>query len=213
MLRSSGFAAGGIGLFLIGCSGDDDGTATTEAVADPTAEATDDPTAGATETATAAPTEAAGEGGLPSKIVIQSVTLTGDDGTVVLRNLSAAAITIDGWFICQRPNYWPIPATTIEPGGELTLHVAVGTDDDTNFFASGGFASLAGRSGEIALYDSSNFGSADSIVAYVSWNGSSGRKSTAQEAGVWGADDLAASDGDTLVFVGPSEDASGYALQ
>jgi len=219
VLRGGGIAAGGIGLFLVGCGDDDDPTATATAAAteEPTAEATDEPTATSTEEPTAeptaAPTEEPAAGGPPSKVVVQSVTLTGDDGTVVLRNLSDAEIAIGGWFICQRPSYWAIPTATLAPGAEVTLHVGAGTDDATNLFADGGFGSLAGSRGEVGLYDSASFGSSDSIVSFVAWNGSSGRQSEAQGAGIWGSDTVDAADGDTIVFVGPAEDASGYSLQ
>jgi hypothetical protein len=214
-------ATGGIALFLMGCSSDDDGDATEEPSAtdeptDPTAEATteatEEPTAAATEAGTAAPTEEPSGGG-PSKVVVQSVTLTGDDGTVVLRNLSDAPVVMEGWFICQRPAYWGIPSTTLEPGAEVTLHAGAGTADASNLFADGGFGGLAGGRGEVGLYDSASFGSSDAIVSYVAWNGSSGRASEAQGAGIWGSETVEATDGDTIVFVGPSEDASGYSLQ
>lgn len=80
-------------------------------------------------------------------------------------------------------------------------------------FADGGFGGLNASRGEIGLYNSSSFGSSDSIVSFVAWNGSSGRVSEARGAGIWGADTVEATDGDTIVFVGPSEDASGYTLQ
>lgn len=231
VLRGGSVAAGGIALFLVGCTSDDDDDATTEpsatdeptaettaeataeATAEPTEEPTEEPTAEATAEATAEPTEEPSGGSLPSKVVVQSVALTGDDGTVVLRNLSDAAVTMDGWFICQRPAYWGIPSVTLDPGAEVTLHAGAGTDDASNLFADGGFGSLSGSSGEIGLYDSSSFGSSDAIVSFVAWNGSGGRASEAQGAGIWSSDTVEATDGDTLVFVGPSEDASGYALQ
>ena len=233
MLRGGGIAAGGISLFLIGCTGDDDETPTAEATDEPTSEPTETPTAEATdeptaepteeptseptaeptEEPTAEPTEEPAAAGPPSKLIVQSVSLTGDDGTVVMRNLSGAAITLAGWFVCQRPLYWPIPTTTIAPGAEVTLHAGAGTNDASNLFASGGFGSLSGSRGEIGIYDSASFGSSDSIISFVAWNGSSGRVSEAQGAGIWGSDTVSAADGDTIVFVGPSEDASGYALQ
>lgn len=231
VLRGGGIAAGGIGLFLVGCGDDDDPTATATAAAtdeptseptdeptaaateEPTAEATDEPTAEPTEEPTAEPTDEPSPSDMPSKVVVQAVTLAGDDGTVVLRNLSDAAVTMDGWFICQRPAYWAIPTTTLEPGAEVTLHAGAGTDDATNLYADGGMGSLSGGSGEIGLYDSSSFGSSESIVSFVAWNGSGGRTSEAQGAGIWGSDTVEAGDGDTIFFVGPSEDASGYSLQ
>jgi hypothetical protein len=214
-------------LFLVGCGDDDDPTATATVAAtdDPTSEPTDEPTAAATEEPTEEPTEAPTDeptadptdepnpSAVPSKVVVQAVTLTGDDGSIVLRNLSDAAVTMEGWFICQRPSYWPIPTTTVEPGAEVTLHAGAGTDDASNLFADGGFGSLSGGSGEVGLYDSSSFGSSDSIVSFVAWNGSSGRTSEAQGAGIWGSDSVEAGDGDTIFFVGPAEDASGYSLQ
>ncbi len=228
VLRGGSVAAGGIALFLVGCTGDDDDDATAEptneATAEPTSEATAEPTEAATEEPTAAPAEEATaeptaepteepSGGAPSKVVVQSVTLTGDDGTVVLRNLSDAAVVMDGWFICQRPAYWAIPSVTLEPGAEITLHAGAGTDDADDLFAGGGFGSLSGSRGEIGLYDSASFGSSDAIVSFVAWNGSGGRASEAVGAGIWGSETVEATDGDTILFVGPSEDASGYSLQ
>jgi len=229
VLRGGGFAAGGFGLFLIGCTSDDDPTPapvategpaadpteepTAASTEEPTAEATEEATAEPTEEPTAEPTEEPAAGGSPSKVIVQSVSLTGDEGTVVLRNLSDATVTMDGWFICQRPSYWAIPSTTLEPGGEVTLHAGAGTDDAANVFADGGFGGLNGSQGEIGLYNSASFGSSDAIVSFVAWNGSTGRATEARGAGIWGADTVEATEGDTIVFVGPSEDASGYALQ
>ena len=144
-----------------------DGGATEEPTEEPTAEPTEEPTP--------EPTEEPAPPAPPTKVIVQSVSLAGDDGTVVLRNLAGVAITMEGWFICQRPIYWAIPSTTLQPGAEVTLHAGAGTNDASNFFASGGFGSLAGGQGEIALYDSANFGSSESIVSFVAWNGGSGR--------------------------------------
>ena len=48
--------------------------------------------------------------------------------------------------------------------------------------AEGGLA----QDGEIGLYNSNSFGSADAIVSYVEWGSSGhGRSATAVEAGIW----------------------------
>ena len=237
LLRGGGVAASGVALFLTGCGSDDDAPPATafaptatptedptdEATATATPEATPQATASETAEATSQTAEATSEPtsaatltpveALPRKVVVQSVLLTGSDGVIVLKNLGETSVDLSGWFICQRPSYWGLPSITLEPDSELRLHAGAGTDTGTDAYANGAMGLLSGNRGEIGLYSSSSFGSADAIVSFVAWNGRNGRTAVARDAGVWGDDDVTATDGDTLVFVGPLENASGWSVQ
>ena len=148
-------------------------------------------------------------------VVITSVEVLGSDGRLTITNVGDTAQDLSGWFICQRPNYWPFPSVTLGAGQSITVHVASGTDDASNLFAGNGFSTLEKSSGEVAIYDSGAFGSSESIQAYVNWNGGGGRTSVAQGAGIWGAGtiDFATSDTEiTLNEEAEGRDASDYTV-
>ena len=161
------------------------------------------------------PAAAAEQAGAPleaGKVVISRVALDGPDGAVVVQNLSPESVQIGGWFLCQFPNYWPIPAKSLEPREELTLSAAAGENTDDTFFAAGTFGTLNAGGGEVGLYRDQQFGSASSMVAYVGWNGGGGRLGVAQDAGLWGNGDLTPSDGDTLAYAGEGSGADAYSV-
>lgn len=224
---------------LVGCDDDDDDengaagsptqTATATQTATPTA--TETPTATPTATATATPTETATETETPAPtstptatptsggiaaggVIIEQVVLAGGDATVVVFNTGDSPQSLQGWFFCNVPRYWPFPDVTLEPGARLTVNAGDGADGGGEVFAGGGFGGLTGgRAGEIALYRGSNFGSADDIVSYVGWNGGSGRRGVAKSAGIWGDGDLATESGATIVFVGGGIGADAYEVR
>ena len=192
-------------LLLVGCDDDDDdatataaATETARATAEPTDTATAAATATATATATAEPTDTAtttatateepsGGGGIATGgPIIEQVVLGGADATMVILNTGDTPASLAGWFLCNGPSYWPFPAGELAPGARLTVHAGAGTDSTTELFAGGSFGSLAGGDGEIALYSSNAFGSADAIVSYVGWGSAKGRLSVARAAGIWG---------------------------
>ncbi|MDA1061333.1 MAG: lamin tail domain-containing protein [Chloroflexi bacterium] len=206
-------------LVLVGCSDDDDDddndvaataeatdTATTEA----TETATETATAEATEEATTDPTATAIAGGGP---IIEQVVLGGADASIVLVNGGEEAVSLDGWFLCNFPDYWPLPAMELAPGARLTVHAGAGTDTADELYADGGYASLNGGDGEFALYSSNAFGDVTAIVSYVGWGAGNRRLELAQEAGIWGDVTLEAVDGATISHNGGAPGAEAYTVE
>lgn len=159
------------------------------------------PLAGEEEVPAAAPT-----------IVMTSVELNGAAGVVTLRNVSGAPVSLDGYWFCQRPNYHPLPDVTIAPGEELEVRLGSGDDAPGLHFAGTALGSFNAAGGEISLYRDQQFGSSESIVAYAAWGSFNGRSDVAREAGIWGAANVQASQGDTLVYTGGTG-ASAYEVQ
>ena len=219
-------------LVLVGCDDDDaTATATAAATAAATETATAEPTdtAAATATATAEPTDTAaatatgeddfgyGATELGSQIaaggpIIEQVVLGGSDATMVIFNAGDTPASLDGWFLCSFPLYWRFPAVELAPGARLTVHAGAGADSATELFAGGGFGSLLGGNGEIGLYRSAQFSSADAIVSYVGWGSAKGRLSVARSAGIWGEATLEAGDGATIAFSGGAPAAEAYSV-
>ena len=149
--------------------------------------------------ATAGPTDNRVHAQAIGGVAISGVTLNGDTATVTVTNNGESTVNLDGWFVCNFPAYWPIPAVDIAAGASLTFHAGEGADTATDYYAGGGFGALSGSgAGEVALYSSNSFGSAEAIQSYVGWNGGQMRKGLAQEAGIWGDDDVTAEDSASL---------------
>ena len=144
-------------------------------------------------------------------VVISAVTIGGAGGALSITNLSGAPVDLSGWYVCNFPTYWPIPSRMLGAGESLTIHGGSGTDTATDLFAGGGFGSF-GATGEVALYRDADFAAANSIVAYVAWNGGKERKSVAQAAGIWGDTDVSVAGGDTIVRTGSAADARAYTV-
>ncbi len=146
-------------------------------------------------------------------IVITSVDLGGAEAAIVITNNGSATAELSGWFVCNIPAYFALPDITLAAGASVTLHAGSGADTATDIFADGGFGSLSGDgAGEIALYEGNEFGNADSIRAYVGWNGGKGRKSVAQAAGIWDDTDITTAAGDTITYVGDATGAAAYSV-
>ena len=110
--------------------------------------------------------------------------------------------------------YWPLPDVTMAPGTRLTVHAGSGANSASDVCADSRFGSLTGgEASEIALYRSGSFASADDIVSYVGWNGGKGRRTVAQNAGIWGSEFLDAGEGATIMFVGGGVGAAAYQVQ
>ena len=115
-------------------------------------------------------TTAAVAGGHP--LVIASIDFEGD--VIVVRNNGDEPYDLTGHFLCNRPNYMAVPAGTLAPGDTMEISA-------TSLF-------VTATSGELGLYTSNSFGSADAIVRYVQWGSDPhGRTSVAVSAGVWAA--------------------------
>ena len=121
---------------------------------------------------------------------------------IQLRNTGDAAHSLDGYWLCQAPSYWSFPSgVELAPGATIFINTGSGSDTADTLFAGGSLGSLRPSGGEIGLYRSGNFGSADDIASYIAWNSGGLRQSVAQTAGIWG-DNLDANDGDVFVYDG-----------
>ncbi len=109
---------------------------------------------------------------------------------VVITNVGTEAGNLGGHWICQRPSYQELPAIDVGPGESVAISLGgsvflppPGTLTIEGQFNIGG---ISASSGEIGLYSTNSFGSADAIVSYVEWGDTGhGRSGTAVEAGVW----------------------------
>ena len=177
-----------VALVAAACGGDDD-TATTTTASPATSAATTTATPATTApTTTAAPvtttttepattttaTEPASNDGAP--LLIESVDF--DEEFVVITNVSDAEYSLEGHFVCNFPNYASISDIgTVAAGESFTVPLA-----DLGAVSS---------TGEVGIYTSSDFGSADAMVTYVEWGTPNhGRSSVAVEAGLWTAGDF-----------------------
>ena len=136
-------------------------TATTVAATEPT-----------TTTATTTTTEAPVATG-PATVI---TAVDFDEGVVELTNISDEPFSLDGHFLCNFPTYVSISGS-LDPGASTTFELS-----------GVGAGSL---SGEIGLYNGSNFGSSDAIVAYVEWGTPNHQRSiVAVGAGLWTSGDF-----------------------
>ncbi|MFQ5555682.1 MAG: hypothetical protein ACE5GC_09990 [Acidimicrobiia bacterium] len=115
----------------------------------------------------------------------------GEAPYVVIRNVGSGAGSTDGLWLCQFPDYWPLP--DIELGVGEVLAVALGSGPppevigvDFTATAGGEVGTVGRREGELALYEAEAFGDPEAIVDYVEW-GSAGhaRSGVAVAAGIW----------------------------
>lgn len=115
----------------------------------------------------------------------------GEGGYVVITNVGGSAGSIGGYALCQRPSYLNLPDVELLPfesvwvaAGDGSLLTA--TPAKEVIPANGALGSFDRADGEVALYSTPDFASADAIRSYVEWGSSGhGRSSVAVEAGLW----------------------------
>lgn len=194
-----------LGLAITACG--DSATTTTQ----PEASSTTTTTAAPQTTTTTTTPVVEGEGALR----LTTVSF-GANGLVAITNLGNGPVSTAGHWLCQRPAYFALPEVTLEPGQSLWVSVGEGATTVEPggtvvevVSAGNRVGSLAGGNGEMGLYSSNAFGSADAIVDYVEWGNRSGhgRSTTAVEGGVWLADDFVSTDDTTasIEFIGNPE--------
>ncbi len=108
-----------------------------------------------------------------------------DAGFVLIRNDGDADVDLSGMWLCNRPNYVPLPDQVLKPG-----RVAEVDAFDLKLDPS---------SGELALYTERAFDDPAAIIRYVQWGDDAhGRTSVAVAANVWPAGDFVDNQGKNI---------------
>ncbi|MEN8237675.1 MAG: hypothetical protein ABFR53_00600 [Actinomycetota bacterium] len=186
-------------LLAAACSSDsdpsaDDAATTTEAPASTTAPiaatTTEAETSASTTVPVAATTTEASEsdgGSASSPLVIAAVDF--EAGVIRIRNDGGEDYDLSGHWICNRPTYSELPGEVLAPGEVVEIDAAA--------------IGLSADSGEIALYESSDFGNSDDIRRYVQWGTDShGRTTIAVAGGVWQEGDFIDNQGGNIESTG-----------
>ena len=148
---------------------------------------TSDDSAGTTDAPTTTTTAAPPGGDSGSPLVIAAVDF--DAAVIVIRNDGTADYGLTGHWICNRPTDSELPGQVLGAGETIEIDTSV--------------IGLNADDGEIALYTSSDFGSADDILRYVQWGTDShGRTSVAVAGGVWQDGDVVDNQGANIESTG-----------
>lgn len=109
-----------------------------------------------------------------AEFVLSTVSF-GEDGVVVITNMGDGPGSLEGHYLCQRPNYFGLEDVVVPAGESYT------------FSATTEIGLLKPTGGEVGLYTSTDFANSDEILSYVEWgNEGHGRSSVAVAAGIWG---------------------------
>ena len=230
---------GAAGLALVGCSGDDDDdddvedqvvAILTEDQAEDQAEQqqelTDDQETAdeqaveeetiAVETSTYCPMKGCVD---RPTVSIDAIELAGSQGSVLLVNTGSETVSLEGWWINQDNDFWPIPVTssiTLEPGAQLRFHAGAGEDTEDETYAGGAFGDLA-DSGEFALWNKRPEGYAPLLIAYVAWGDDDSRRRRltiveARAVGLWGDTNVEASQGQVILRTADATGVEAYSV-
>ena len=203
-------------VVVVAACGDDDSGGTTATTATPTSgvtttapPATDPPSTTAAPTTTPPTTDASS----PAALEITSVSF-GDGSMVVITNVGDAAVNLGGHWLCQRPAYFELPEVEVGPGQSFAMSlggsVFVPPPGAITVEETASLGAFTPGSGELGLYSSSSFGSADAIVSYVEWGTPGhGRSGTAVEAGIWVNGGFVETTDDTVSIDRTNLDATG----
>ncbi|MEE8497477.1 MAG: hypothetical protein V3S62_02980 [Acidimicrobiia bacterium] len=124
---------------------------------------------------------------------------------VVITNVGTETGNLGGHWICQRPGYQEVPAIDVGPGESVAIslggNVFLPPPGTLTIEGQLNIGGISASSGEIGLYSSNAFGSADAMVSYVEWgNTGHGRSGTAVEAGLWDDGGFVATTDETAVI-------------
>ena len=134
-----------------------------------------------------------GDGGGGARGALQVTEIRFENSSGTLTNTGDEPIDLTGHWLCNRPTYVELSGV-LEPGESMDV----------------GLAGMTPDGGELAVYTSQNFSSADDMVTYVHWAGGGGRAETAAEAGLWSGDPATAG-ADGLSLTGEPGSAAGWA--
>lgn len=116
--------------------------------------------------------------GGPEDLAITEIVF---DDHFTITNLGSVPVSVEGLWLCNRPNYVPLATAVIAPGESIEISDLV----------------TASSGGEVALYKSNSFGDPEALIDYVGWGSGGGRASVAAGAGLW-------PDGETVTSTGSS---------
>lgn len=165
-----------LALVVSACGDDDDydGAVETGAAVETDAAVEDDGGGDASEESVALVEEASpdadpddGAEGTPAGLQVSGVTF--DSGNAFIINDGNSPVDLTGHWLCNKPNYSPLPGIELAPGEGIE-------------FAVEGIDPVGG---EVAIYVSDEFGNSDAIVSYVQWGDGGGRSEVAEDAGIW----------------------------
>lgn len=105
---------------------------------------------------------------------------------VTITNLGDDAVSVEGLWLCNRPNYTELPTAALAAGSSLDI-------------PADALGSLSASGGEVALYTSNSFGDSSAMLDYVGWGTGGGRASVADEAGLWPAGDSVDASGSEIL--------------
>ena len=126
---------------------------------------------------------------------ITAVNLTAAGQHIVIQNVGDAPGNLQGYALCQAPNYAVLGDLELAPGEFVAISVGGSLflpPPGAAHTASASIGDVSIEDGEIGLYSRAGaFSSSSAIVDYVEW-GSTGhrRSSVASEAGIWNSGDF-----------------------
>ena len=168
----------GLALLVAACGDDGAAPATGDSAPD-TAGAGETTKSTIAEPGTTAPIPGGGEALVDLQL---SMVEFGDAGFVEIVNNADTDADLTGVNVCQFPNYKDLGDVLDSPVLAAGATVQIPAEH---------FGALDAAGGEVAIYDGSDFGSADSILSYVQWgSGDHTRAAAAVEAGIWPAADV-----------------------
>lgn len=163
---------------------------TTTAAPVPSTTAAPPTTTAATTTSTVAATTTPPPGGALPALRIEQIVFAGEP-YLLIANRGDGVGSTEGYFICRFPDYFGLPTFELQPGERLAVPLGEGEVPDlvgvvATVAVTAPLGPISSADGELGLYSTNQFNSADAIVDYVEW-GSPGhaRSGVAVEAGVW----------------------------
>ncbi len=147
-------------------------------------------TTGGLEPTTGAPATTTTVTGGAATIQIDEIVFAGGP-YLIISNRGTGVGSTSGYWICQFPSYYELPAVELQPGEKLA--VPLGTDPVPELAGvvvtvdvSEPLGVISPLDGELGLYSANMFNSPDAIEAYVEW-GTTGhaRSNVAVAAGIW----------------------------
>lgn len=126
---------------------------------------------------------------------------------LVIANKGTGVGSTGGYWICQFPSYYELPSVDLQPGERLAIPLGGGEVPELVGIVATvdvvePLGSISDRDGEIGLYTSNEFNSADAIVDYVEWGfPGHARSDVAVAAQIWTTNGYVAVPAEVLAIV------------